>query len=279
MVTLKIFCKAAVLSNDPSAKAKYNRKQAKGLNLNLDLNLNLNLFQPLALFVESAGVIVVSWRGERTPPTSSHHQKHPKAPKSTTATATTATAKPANAVKIWPEIALPVWKMMKLPMWPRSTFTVPAICWPRTSTVSLLSSPPPPSSPPKFLVAVVVNYFLAGERAKTNAHNSKTRNPSFPPPPSPHLPRQCFPCCLEATSDPFVKVFFNDELVGRTETKKSNLNPVWNHELTVPIYELPASDDDDGPAFKFEVLNVSQHLCMPVPVSVCLCGRCQDGVS
>ena len=82
---------------------------------------------------------------------------------------------------------------MKLPMWPRSTFTVPAICWPRTSTVSLLSSPPPSSSPPKFLVAVVVNYFLAGERAKTNAHNSKTRNPSFPPLPSPHLPR---PTCL-----------------------------------------------------------------------------------
>ena len=43
MVTLKIFCKAAVLSNDPSAKAKYNRKQAKGLNLNLNLNLDLNL--------------------------------------------------------------------------------------------------------------------------------------------------------------------------------------------------------------------------------------------
>ncbi|EGD73301.1 hypothetical protein PTSG_05016 [Salpingoeca rosetta] len=59
---------------------------------------------------------------------------------------------------------------------------------------------------------------------------------------------------LNATSDPFVRVFFDDELVGRTQTKKGDLNPVWNAEFSVPIHTLPAPGSRE-PAFKFEVRN------------------------
>eukprot|EP00043_Microstomoeca_roanoka_P017386 m.181199 g.181199 ORF g.181199 m.181199 type:complete len:636 (+) comp16626_c1_seq1:284-2191(+) len=59
---------------------------------------------------------------------------------------------------------------------------------------------------------------------------------------------------LNATSDPFVRVSLNGHVIGRTDTRKSDLNPVWNQEFSVPIYQLPSPDSVE-PAFKFEVLN------------------------
>lgn len=62
---------------------------------------------------------------------------------------------------------------------------------------------------------------------------------------------------LTATSDPFVRVSLDQKVVGRTQTRKSDLNPVWEEEFTIPLDELPSSESDT-PVIKFEIFNVRQ---------------------
>ena len=70
-----------------------------------------------------------------------------------------------------------------------------------------------------------------------------------------HAARDLLAKDLNGFSDPFVRVELGGIEIAATKVKERNLNPVWNEEFLIPLYDLPAPGAINSPIIKLDVRN------------------------
>ena len=70
-----------------------------------------------------------------------------------------------------------------------------------------------------------------------------------------HAARDLLAKDLNGFSDPFVRVELGGIEIASTKVKERNLNPVWNEEFLIPLYDLPAPGAINSPIIKLDVRN------------------------
>eukprot|EP00051_Salpingoeca_urceolata_P011879 m.147676 g.147676 ORF g.147676 m.147676 type:complete len:680 (-) comp17293_c0_seq7:65-2104(-) len=124
------------------------------------------------------------------------------------------------------------------------------------------SSPTPPPDSSAFGHEPLTNGKQKSKKGRWSARNSRSMLSSSAASVEPvahlciiaHSAKHLLPKDISGTSDPFLRVVLDGKVVAATKTLRADLNPVWNEEFILPLYEAP-QPDSLTPLLKIEVLN------------------------